>query len=581
MGRRVTMVLPQVLYLTILLNLFILSAATGGYAWTLRREHPSARILSAGLMISAFIILDFWIVAVLHHSGLFFFFIRLRFWGTALFPVLFFLFIMDYRENVRWRRYRWVFFVIPLITCVVVSLDRRNGGIFFQGWDITYYHGLPIEKRQFTGWAWVHLTYTNGLLLATLLLLAGQLRRRGTLYHEQAVVLISGLTVSFALALVAVVPVPVFEHVPNTSPLAMGMAEITFAWAIFRQRILNTFPLAYITLWQNITDAALVLNVDRVITEVNPGAVSLFKQERRAMIGQPVERVCAQIALEEEICPGAQQPSLEIGERVYDLNLSPVTLRGRLYGHVLMLHDITERILAEQRALDLAVERERAHLLSSFVRDIAHEFRTPLSVVQSSLYLLEKIPDPAAQAQNRQRIQAQADRIMTLVNSLIQMSRLDYTTRLVLKPADVNRLIDIIAERWRARMLEKEVEFRLVLDRSLPLLLLAEDEFASALHHLIDNALRYTPQGGCVTLRTTRRDSHALIEVIDTGEGIDPAVLPLIFQRLYRADDAHTLPGLGLGLPIARRIIELHQGQIEVESQSGQGSCFRVLLPLH
>ena len=106
------------------------------------------------------------------------------------------------------------------------------------------------------------------------------------------------------------------------------------------------------------------------------------------------------------------------------------------------------------------------------------------------------------------------------------------------------------------------------------------DELEHAVGNLVKNAIQFTPPNGMVTLRTSVDSHHVIIEVSDTGTGISEEALPLIFERFYRANMARTGRHAGLGLAIAKRIIELHAGQIEVMSQPDEGSTFRVLLPL-
>jgi two-component system phosphate regulon sensor histidine kinase PhoR len=105
------------------------------------------------------------------------------------------------------------------------------------------------------------------------------------------------------------------------------------------------------------------------------------------------------------------------------------------------------------------------------------------------------------------------------------------------------------------------------------------DYLKHAFKRILGNALRYTPADGTVTVRSNDSNGDLLIEIIDTGIGISKDVLPRIFERFYRQDVAGTTRGLGLGLPIAKTIIERHQGRIEVESEEGKGSTFRIILP--
>jgi signal transduction histidine kinase len=97
--------------------------------------------------------------------------------------------------------------------------------------------------------------------------------------------------------------------------------------------------------------------------------------------------------------------------------------------------------------------------------------------------------------------------------------------------------------------------------------------------NLVDNALKYTPRGGRVTIGTASRPGEVVISVTDTGAGIPPADLPRIWERLYRADRSRGEPGLGLGLSLVKAVVSAHGGRVEVESEVDQGSTFRVILP--
>ena len=106
------------------------------------------------------------------------------------------------------------------------------------------------------------------------------------------------------------------------------------------------------------------------------------------------------------------------------------------------------------------------------------------------------------------------------------------------------------------------------------------DYLKEAILRVFQNAIRYTPAGGAITVRVAQIDNRAVIEISDTGRGIGDKDLPHIFERFYRSDDVASIQGFGLGLPIAQAVVELHGGRIEVESRAGQGSTFRLLLPV-
>jgi signal transduction histidine kinase len=104
--------------------------------------------------------------------------------------------------------------------------------------------------------------------------------------------------------------------------------------------------------------------------------------------------------------------------------------------------------------------------------------------------------------------------------------------------------------------------------------------FRQAIHQLVDNAIRYSHDGATITIRAFERQDQVILAIKDEGIGISADEMPFIFNRFWRKDTAHTEAGLGLGLSLAQKIVELHGGKIEVESEHGKGSMFRIVLPI-
>lgn len=245
------------------------------------------------------------------------------------------------------------------------------------------------------------------------------------------------------------------------------------------------------------------------------------------------------------------------------------------------VRDITERKQADQQRLELMLERERIQILANFITQASHEFRTPLSTIQTSAYVLGKNPDPDTLSQQTHRIKGQVQTITTLVDSLTLMARLDGGGQdFQLTKQDLNELLRDVREAMHALLLENDQDLRLELTDEPLTVEVDGDYLKRAMQHLVENALRHTPAGSPVTVRTTHKQSIATVEIIDTGDGISDKDLPRIFERFFRGDKAGTTRGFGLGLPIAKAIIELHHGRIDVKSKVAQGSTFRIVLPL-
>ncbi len=237
-----------------------------------------------------------------------------------------------------------------------------------------------------------------------------------------------------------------------------------------------------------------------------------------------------------------------------------------------------------------------------FVADASHELRAPITSIRCNLDLLTAASDLApedAQAALADA-QAEADRMGRLVNDLLTLARTDAapdTADLVVNgykkyvvrngTLDLDSLLLEVFRQYRpSGQHDKAVtrdQPRLLLQHITPAQVMGDaDQLKQALVALVDNALKYTPPEGTVSLALTTENDRAVVEVKDTGIGIAPADLPHIFERFYRADPARSrdLGGSGLGLAIAQGIILEHQGQIDVESMPGEGSTFTIRLPL-
>jgi signal transduction histidine kinase len=213
-----------------------------------------------------------------------------------------------------------------------------------------------------------------------------------------------------------------------------------------------------------------------------------------------------------------------------------------------------------------------------FVADASHELRTPLTTIRGNVELLRRTPTlpPEDVREALADIASEAERMSRLVTDLLRLARADAGQGLVREPV---RLDDILRDVHRQAQRHKP-DIRLLLGPTPPARVLgSRDALQELLLILVDNGLKYTPPGGEVELSLRSTDGWHQVSVRDTGVGIDPADLPHIFERFYRATRVRHQGGTGLGLAIARWLAEQHGGRITVESTPGQGSTFTVWLP--
>lgn len=222
------------------------------------------------------------------------------------------------------------------------------------------------------------------------------------------------------------------------------------------------------------------------------------------------------------------------------------------------------------------------HLRRDLVANVSHELKTPISALRAHLEnLLDGVERP--EPETLQVMLAQSERLGRLVDQLLELSRLesgDVPMRresLPLRPLVARVLSEIKVTRAN-----RDVDLAELVPDDLPPVFADPERVHQVLFNLLDNAVRFTPAGGRITVTASRRNGSIDVTVADTGPGIEPEHLPRLFERFYRVDQARSRDdgGTGIGLAIARSVVEAHGGRIWAESELGRGSTFTFELPV-
>lgn len=237
---------------------------------------------------------------------------------------------------------------------------------------------------------------------------------------------------------------------------------------------------------------------------------------------------------------------------------------------------------------DISQLKEVERLKTEFIANVTHDLRTPLTVIKTHISLLER-GKPENRPRYFQVMQTETDRLNRMIQDLLDVSRLD---------AEFTPDPDAATDLWPLLNELREYFAGSVAEKGMHLVITGDEAVATAVHmhhihlrtiltNVMDNAIKYSPAGGQIDL-TVRRQTRAnrsfvLVTITDQGPGLSKAEQPLIFDRFYRGEAARTtnISGIGLGLPVAKKIIEPYGGLIEVESEAGAGASFSLWLPLH
>ncbi len=326
------------------------------------------------------------------------------------------------------------------------------------------------------------------------------------------------------------------------------------------------------TLFLHMTDGVISFASDGAILTSNPAASQMLGREVSfydydALFGQ--ELPLGQVMRLQR--PNFASRELTVGERILELYLAPVS-DGEGGGAMAVMHDVT-------------AQRKNEEMRKEFVANVSHELRTPLTNVRSYAETLRDMDDIPQEMENNflDIIISETDRMTRIVQDLLTLSRLD-SGRAEIKMVRFS-LYDSIESVCRAVELEAQRRGHTLLRQygdTLPMVMGDRNRLEQVMMNVVGNSIKYTPDGGTITVDAGVRGKNVWIEVSDTGIGIPQKDRERIFDRFYRVDKARSREsgGTGLGLSIAREIVLRHHGTIALTSHDGPGTTVRIVLPI-
>ncbi len=349
-----------------------------------------------------------------------------------------------------------------------------------------------------------------------------------------------------------------------------GLAAVAVEHALLFAQV-NAERRTLAAVLQSVRAAIVVTNEAQRILLINPLAAAVLDIDPQEAIGKPLQAIVANpslLQLYEQSSPAMIAPIT--GEvhasdgSIFIATLSPVP--G--VGYATVLHDISFL----KRLDDLKTESLMA---------VSHDLRGPLGIILGSAQMM--VQHAQEQSEFIELITSAGDRMRTLVERQLDLARIESGQHLEWEVTSIKELLDDVLIEARAQAQLKEVQFSAHCSPDLPPIRMDRMRLGQAVANLLDNAIKYTPAGGRVTLSAgTDPDQEAiLIRVSDTGPGIPPEALPKLFSRYSQVDSVQTAEqqGVGLGLAIVRSVAQVHGGRAWAESELGQGSTFAIAIP--
>ena len=321
------------------------------------------------------------------------------------------------------------------------------------------------------------------------------------------------------------------------------------------------------------TDGVMMTDAGGTVTLANRAAEKLFRLGKEPVLGRSLIEVTRdhQIdgVLKRCLMEGKEQTlAVETGAPQRFLRVVAVPLAGgSLAGALLLVQDLTE-------LKSLQTVRQE------FVGNVTHELKTPLASIKAMAETLRDVDDPKTAEGFLVRIDAEVDRMTRMITELTELSRIE-TGQADLKVAAVSpgELVEEVIARFRHFADTAKVDLGSRVAPGLAPVYVDRGRVEQALGNLVHNAIKFTPEGGRVTVSVGMEEGKVAVAVTDTGIGIPADDLPRVFERFYKVDRARSGGGTGLGLAIARHVALAHGGDIRVQSTEGRGSTFILTLP--
>lgn len=359
------------------------------------------------------------------------------------------------------------------------------------------------------------------------------------------------------------------------------------------------YEMRYEALFEQSSTAVFITEMDGTLRSVNAQAARMLRTTIDALKGDSID---AYLVPDEEsdseqyrqqLLEGYTVPVYERRMRCVDgsefiAEISATIVRdgeGNPLYFQNIVRDMTEQRRLQRQELQLTLQKERVKMLEKFIDDISHHFRTPLSNIRTSTYLLNRLKGrPDKQEKHYGVLTSEIARLDNLLNDLLMVTRLEKESSasdVVPSRVKVCTLLNGVIEKIEDDKRYPHIIWQLQCDHEQDLAVFSSRRRLSlAVMHLLDNAGRYTPDGGTVTIHAYRCLEWVIIDVQDHGMGIAEIDLPYIFDYFFRADAAYDIDYTrnGLGLPICKKIVEMYGGLIRVQTSLENGSRFRIVL---
>ncbi len=570
--------------------------------FSFRRRSVSGSVLFSLLMFAGAVVSIFYYFEITpSEMGFKILALKLEYFGIATITLFWFLLAAHYcglRELLK-PKFVTLLSIIPAATIVFAWTNPLH---HFLWAEINTYEmwGLLLLNNTYGFWFWVHIIYTYSIFILGSILFIRFAVTTNSLYRSQVIAFL--IAAVFPWAGNIIFTFRLFSFSPlDTTPISFAISGIALWWAIFRYSLFDVMPAAKEAALDHMGAGIIIVDKKERIVAVNPYIEKTFLLESALVTGEPVRIILNNLKGTTKknkntgVISGELSYQGETDTLYFDLHKTPiVNKKGTLTGGLYLLFDITERKkmeLALQHTEHLLFQSQKMEALGRLAGGIAHDFNNILTTIAGYTDLLrDELPDAEEHIiENLEEIKIATDRGTELTKQLLTFSK----KRVVEKQYLSIDTVLIEMQKMLERILGNDIDFKIEHNGFPGTIQANRSQIEQVILNLAINAKDAMPYGGTLIIKTGRTylneffcasrgdilpGTYSLMEVLDTGNGIDEFTAKNIFEPFFTTKGEGK--GTGLGLSTVYGIVKQNRGHIEVESKKGQGSCFRVFLPV-
>jgi signal transduction histidine kinase/CheY-like chemotaxis protein len=515
---------------------------------------------------------------------------KISYIGICSVMPLWLMFVLGYvkKENLMKNAVKYLVHGIPAVTLVLVFTNEihhlawptlipynADGGI-----RLIYGHGIAVYV--YAAYCAVIMFWGTIMLINFLLDVPALIRRQVWL------VLIASVSpwAANVIYLLGYSPIPAVD----LTPIGFIITGFLFQFAIMRFQMLDLIPVARHTLFGELIDGVLILDNKNRIADMNSAAADILKFSEDKMVGKPLNEILPVLsAIMPDISDNEKirSENFELDERIIDARISTLMDKDLLRGNLVVLRDVTDIKRAQTELLKAKDEAEAANIAKSrFLANVSHEIRTPMNGIVGFLELLEATGLNSRQSEYLNDVKSAAEALLFLINDILDYSRAE-ADKLVLEsiPFNLHKLVEESVSLFTPSAHKKGTELIRNISVDVPGQVVGDPvRLRQVLNNIIGNAVKFTENGQVsITVSSLEENSGfdlVRFEIKDTGIGMTQETVKKLFQAFTQADASTTRKygGTGLGLAISKKILDMLDGKIEVESDPGMGTCFNITL---